>query len=90
MMMSKGYDNDNTYIKKMKLINYIIEAPDSLSAEQLLAYAYNNDLSYYILREDGYIDLFNENNYSLISIVDVGKYQVSSLKIVPEIVNTNI
>lgn len=67
MMISK-YDDDNAYSGKMKLIDYIIEAPDSLRAEKLVADAYNNGFSIYIAKYTGYIDLFNENNYSLTSI----------------------
>ena len=43
MMISK-YDDDNAYSNKMKLVDYIIEAPDSLRAEKLVADAYNNGL----------------------------------------------
>ncbi|WP_295296043.1 hypothetical protein [uncultured Brachyspira sp.] len=89
MMISK-YDDDNAYSGKMKLIDYIIEAPDSLRAEKLVADAYNNGFSRYILKNTGYIDLFNENNYSLTSVVEEGTAHVASVMIVPEIVNTNI
>ncbi|WP_297285733.1 hypothetical protein [uncultured Brachyspira sp.] len=89
MMISK-YDDDNAYSGKMKLIDYIIEAPDSLRAEKLVADAYNNGFSRYILKNTGYIDLFNENNYSLSSVVEEGTAHVASVTIVPEIVNTNI
>ncbi|KLI58579.1 hypothetical protein SZ44_11070, partial [Brachyspira hyodysenteriae] len=37
-----------------------------------------------------YIDLFNENNYSLSSIELEGTAHVAAVNIVPEIVNTNI
>ena len=89
MMISK-YDDDNAYSGKMKLIDYIIEAPDSLRAEKLVADAYNNGFSRYILKNTGYIDLFNENNYSLTSVVEEGTAHVASVMIVPEMVNTNI
>ena len=89
IMISK-YDDDNAYSNKMKLIDYIIEAPDSLRAEKLVADAYNNGFSRYILKNTGYIDLFNENNYSLTSVVEEGTAHVASVMIVPEIVNTNI
>ena len=88
MMISK-YD-DNAYSNKMKLVDYIIEAPDSLRAEKLVADAYNNGFSRYIAKYTGYIDLFNENNYSLTSVVEEGTAHVASVNIVPEILNTNI
>ncbi|ADG72484.1 lysozyme inhibitor LprI family protein [Brachyspira murdochii] len=89
MMISK-YDDDDAYSGKMKLVDYIIEAPDSLRAEKLVADAYNNGLVRYITKNTGYIDLFNENNYSLSSIELEGTAHVASVNIVPEIVNTNI
>ncbi|MDO6994541.1 hypothetical protein Q5M87_11045 [Brachyspira innocens] len=89
MMISK-YDDDDAYSGKMKLVDYIIEAPDSLRAEKLVADAYNNGFSSYITKNTGYIDLFNENNYSLSSIELEGTAHVASVNIVPEIVNTNI
>ncbi|WP_302280057.1 hypothetical protein [Brachyspira pilosicoli] len=89
MMISK-YDDDNAYSNKMKLVDYIIEAPDSLRAEKLVADAYNNGFSRYIAKNNGYIDLFNENNYSLSSIELEGTAHVAAVNIVPEIVNTNI
>ena len=89
MMISK-YDDENAYSNKMKLVDYIIEAPDSLRAEKLLADAYNNGFSRYIAKYTGYIDLFNENNYSLTSVVEEGTAHIASVTIVPEIVNTNI
>ncbi|WP_157147503.1 hypothetical protein [Brachyspira pilosicoli] len=89
MMISK-YDDDNAYSNKMKLIDYIIEAPDSLRAEKLVADAYNNGFSRYIAKNNGYIDLFNENNYSLSSIELEGTAHVAAVNIVPEILNTNI
>ncbi|WP_020004696.1 hypothetical protein [Brachyspira innocens] len=88
MMISK-YDDD-AYSGKMKLVDYIIEAPDSLRAEKLVADAYNNGFARYITKNTGYIDLFNENNYSLSSIELEGTAHVSSVMVVPEIVNTNI
>ena len=36
-MMIAKYDDDNAYSNKMKLVDYIIEAPDSLRAEKLVA-----------------------------------------------------
>ncbi|WP_157150873.1 hypothetical protein [Brachyspira sp. SAP_772] len=89
MMISK-YDDDNAYSNKMKLVDYIIETPDSLRAEKLLADAYNNGFSRYIAKYTGYIDLFNENNYSLTSVVEEGTAHIASVTIVPEMVNTNI
>ena len=89
MMISK-YDDDDAYSGKMKLVDYIIEAPDSLRAEKLVADAYNNGFARYITRNTGYIDLFNENNYSLSSIELEGTAHVASVMVVPEIVNTNI
>ncbi|ASJ22276.1 hypothetical protein BHAMNSH16_11760 [Brachyspira hampsonii] len=89
MMISK-YDDDDAYSGKMKLVDYIIEAPDSLRAEKLVADAYNNGFVRYITKNTGYIDLFNENNYSLSSIELEGTAHVASVNIVPEIVNTNI
>lgn len=89
MMISK-YDDDDAYSGKMKLVDYIIEAPDSLRAEKLVADAYNNGFARYITKNTGYIDLFNENNYSLSSIELEGTAHVASVMVVPEIVNTNI
>ncbi|MEI0549051.1 hypothetical protein R4K89_01925 [Brachyspira intermedia] len=89
-MMIAKYDDDNAYSNKMKLVDYIIEAPDSLRAEKLVADAYNNGFSRYIAKNNGYIDLFNENNYSLSSIELEGTAHIASVNIVPEIVNTNI
>ena len=89
-MMIAKYDDDNAYSNKMKLVDYIIEAPDSLRAEKLLADAYNNGFSRYIAKNNGYIDLFNENNYSLSSIELEGTAHIAAVNIVPEIVNTNI
>ncbi|QTM07898.1 hypothetical protein GQX60_03140 [Brachyspira hyodysenteriae] len=89
-MMIAKYDDDNAYSNKMKLVDYIIEAPDSLRAEKLVADAYNNGFSRYIAKNNGYIDLFNENNYSLSSIELEGTAHVAAVNIVPEIVNTNI
>ncbi|EKV57036.1 hypothetical protein A966_08354 [Brachyspira hampsonii 30446] len=88
MMISK-YDDD-AYSNKMKLVDYIIEAPDSLRAEKLVADAYNNGFARYITKNTGYIDLFNENNYSLSSIELEGTAHIASVMVVPEIVNTNI
>ena len=89
-MMIAKYDDDNAYSNKMKLVDYIIEAPDSLRAEKLVIDAYNNGFYKYIVKNTGYIDLFNENNYSLTSVVEEGTASVASLNIVPEIINTNI
>ncbi|MEI0604094.1 hypothetical protein R4K55_07705 [Brachyspira alvinipulli] len=89
-MIITSYDDDNAYSNKMKLVDYIIEAPNSLRAEKLVIDAYNNDFYRYIVKNTGYIDLFNENNYSLTSVVEEGTASVASLNIVPEIVNTNI
>ena len=89
-MMIAKYDDDNAYSNKMKLVDYIIEAPDSLRAEKLVADAYNNGFSRYIAKNNGYIDLFNENNYSLSSIELEGTAHIASVNIVPEILNTNI
>ncbi|MEI0557474.1 hypothetical protein, partial [Brachyspira intermedia] len=89
MIMSE-YDYNNDYSNKMKLVDYIIEAPDSLRAEKLVADAYNNGFSRYIVKNNGYMDLFNENNYSLSSIAFGGTAHLASVNIVPEIVNTNI
>ena len=85
-MMIAKYDDDNAYSNKMKLVDYIIEAPDSLRAEKLVA----DGFSRYIAKNNGYIDLFNENNYSLSSIELEGTAKVAAVNIVPEIVNTNI
>ena len=89
-MMIAKYDDDNAYSNKMKLVDYIIEAPDSLRAEKLVADAYNNGFSRYIAKNTGYIDLFNENNYSLSSIELEGTAHIAAVNVVPEIVNTNI
>ncbi|WP_085168698.1 hypothetical protein [Brachyspira hyodysenteriae] len=89
-MMIAKYDDDNAYSNKMKLVNYIIEAPDSLRAEKLVADAYKDNFYRYIAKNNGYIDLFNENNYSLTSIELEGTARLSSVKIAEEIGNTNI
>ncbi|WP_028331065.1 hypothetical protein [Brachyspira alvinipulli] len=89
-MMIAKYDDDNAYSNKMKLVDYIIEAPDSLRAEKLVADAYNNGFSRYIAKNNGYIDLFNENNYSLSSIELEGTAHIAAVNIVQEILNTNI
>uniref|UniRef100_UPI0012F4CEA8 hypothetical protein n=1 Tax=Brachyspira sp. SAP_772 TaxID=2608385 RepID=UPI0012F4CEA8 len=89
MMISK-YDDDNDYSDKMKLVDYIIEAPDSLRAEKLVADAYKDNFYRYIVKNNGYIDLFNENNYSLTSIEFEGTARLSSVEIAEEIGNTNI
>ncbi|MEI0479154.1 hypothetical protein [Brachyspira pulli] len=89
MMMSK-YDDDNAYSNKMKLVDYIIEAPNSLRAEKLVADAYKDNFYRYIVKDNGYIDLFNENNYSLTSIELEGTARSSSIEIAEEIGNTNI
>ncbi|MEI0619659.1 hypothetical protein R4J18_02930 [Brachyspira pilosicoli] len=89
-MIIAKYDGDNAYSNKMKLVDYIIEAPDSLRAEKLVADAYNNGFFRYIAKNNGYIDLFNENNYSLSSIELEGTAHVAAVNIVPEILNTNI
>ncbi|WPC24861.1 hypothetical protein N4239_03465 [Brachyspira hyodysenteriae] len=89
-MMIAKYDDDNAYSNKMKLVNYIIEAPDSLRAEKLVADAYKDNFYRYIVKDNGYIDLFNENNYSLTSIELEGTARLSSVKIAEEIGDTNI
>ena len=53
-MMIAKYDDDDAYSGKMKLVDYIIEAPDSLRAEKLVADAYNNGFARYITRNTGY------------------------------------
>ncbi|WP_295157353.1 hypothetical protein [uncultured Brachyspira sp.] len=89
-MMIEKYDDDNAYSNKMKLVNYIIEAPNSLRAEKLIADAYKDNFYRYISKNTGYIDLFNENNYSLTSIEYEGTARLSSLISIPEIFNENI
>ena len=89
-MMMRENDNENIYIQKMNLINYIIEAPDSLRAEKLVADAYKDNFYRYIVKDNGYMDLFNENNYSLTSIELEGTARLSSVEIAEEIDNTNI
>ena len=89
-MMIAKYDDDNAYSNKMKLVDYIIEAPDSLRAEKLVADAYKDNFYKYIVKDNGYIDLFNENNYSLTSIELEGTARSSSIEIAEEIGNTNI
>ena len=83
-------DDDNAYSNKMKLVDYIIEAPDSLRAEKLVADAYKDNFYRYIVKDNGYMDLFNENNYSLTSIELEGTARLSSVEIAEEIDNTNI
>ncbi|CRF33688.1 hypothetical protein BRSU_1602 [Brachyspira suanatina] len=89
-MMIEKYDDDNAYSNKMKLVDYIIEAPNSLRAEKLVADAYKDNFYKYIVKDNGYIDLFNENNYSLTSIELEGTARSSSIEIAEEIGNTNI
>ncbi|MEI0567749.1 hypothetical protein [Brachyspira pulli] len=89
-MMIEKYDDDNAYSNKMKLVDYIIEAPNSLRAEKLAADAYKDNFYKYIVKDNGYIDLFNENNYSLTSIELEGTARLSSIEIAEEIGNTNI
>ena len=89
-MMIAKYDDDNAYSNKMKLVDYIIEAPDSLRAEKLVADSYKDNFYRYIVKNNGYIDLFNENNYSLISIELEGTARLSSVEIAEEMCNTNI
>ena len=89
-MMIEKYDDDNAYSNKMKLVDYIIEAPNSLRAEKLAADAYKDNFYKYIVKDNGYIDLFNENNYSLTSIELEGTARLSSVEIAEEIGNTNI
>ncbi|MEI0528672.1 hypothetical protein R4J00_08490 [Brachyspira intermedia] len=89
-IMIAKYDNDNDYSNKMKLVDYIIEAHDSLRAEKLVADAYKDNFYSYIVKNNGYIDLFNENNYSLTSIELEGTVRSSSVEIAEEIGNTNI
>ncbi|WP_300370016.1 hypothetical protein [Brachyspira sp.] len=89
-MMMREYDDANVYSNKMKLVDYIIKSPNSLRAEKLVADAYNNGFYRYIVKDTGYIDLFNENNYSLTSIEYEGTARMSSLMIIEEIANTNI
>ena len=85
------YDNINeVYSNKMNLINYIIEAPEDLRAEQLIADAYNKKFLKYISKNTGYLDIYNENNYNISSIIYEGTAHMAYIEVIKDIVNTNI
>ena len=85
------YDNANEiYSNKMNLVNYIIEAPEDLRAEQLIADAFEKKFLKYISRNTGYLDVYNENNYNISSIIYEGTAHISSIGIIKDVLNTNI
>ena len=85
------HDNINeVYSNKMNLINYIIEAPEDLKAEQLIVDAYEKNFLKYIYKTAGYLDVYNENNYNLASIIYEGTAHISYIGVINDTVNTNI
>ena len=89
-IVNEGNNINEIYSNNMKLINYIVEAPLDLGAEQLIADAYQNGFLKYISKNTGYLDIYNENNYNLSSIIYEGTAHISYFAIINDIVNTNI
>ncbi|WP_300716188.1 hypothetical protein [uncultured Brachyspira sp.] len=83
MVLTKSYDDEDSYNERysnnMKLINYIIEAPDSLRAEKLIYDAYKYGFLDIISKDYGYLDVHNENNYSLSEVFYSGSAYSSSI-----------
>ena len=85
------HENINeVYSNKMNLINYIIDSPEDLKVEQLIADAYEKKFLKYISKDSGYLDIYNENNYNISSIIYEGTAHISYIGVVKDIVNTNI
>ncbi|WP_295155106.1 hypothetical protein [uncultured Brachyspira sp.] len=89
-IVNEGNNINEIYSNSMKLINYIIEAPSNLGAEQLIADAYQNGFLKYISKSTGYLDIYNENNYNLSSILYDSDAHKSYFAVIRDIVNTNI
>ena len=89
-IVGEGNNINNIYSNKMKLINYIIEAPSDLGVEKLVADAYENGFLSDISRDTGYLDIYNENNYNLSSVIYNNTSNISYFTVARDIVNTNI
>ncbi|ASJ20350.1 hypothetical protein [Brachyspira hampsonii] len=89
-IVGEGNNVNNIYSNKMKLINYIIEAPSDLGAEKLIADAYENGFLSDISKDTGYLDIYNENNYNLSSVIYNNTSNISYFTSAKDIVNTNI
>ncbi|OEJ13577.1 hypothetical protein BFL38_02170 [Brachyspira hampsonii] len=89
-IVGEGNNVNNIYSNKMKLINYIIEAPSDLGAEKLIADAYENGFLSDISKDTGYLDIYNENNYNLSSVIYNNTSNISYFTLAKDIVNTNI
>ena len=93
MMIGIVEDNNalgKIYSNKMNMINYIIYAPEDLRVEKLIADAYDLGFLNYISKNSGYLDIYNENNYNLSSIIYEGEEHLAYIVSVKDIVNTNI
>lgn len=89
-IVSEANNINKVYSNKMQFINYIIEAPTDLGVEKLVADAYQNGFLNDISKTSGYLDIYNENNYNLSSIVYEGTANIAYFYVVEDIVNTNI
>lgn len=89
-IIGEGNNINNVYSNKMRLINYIIDAPKDLTAEKLIADAYENNFLKDISKNTGYLDIYNENNYNLSSIRYESAAQIYYFAVIKDIVNTNI
>ena len=90
-IVSEANNINKVYSNKMRFINYIIEAPKDLAVEKLVADAYQNGFLNDISKTSGYLDIYNENNYNLSSIVYEGtNNNLAYFYIVEDKVNTNI
>lgn len=89
-IVAEGNNVNNIYSNKMKLINYIIEAPSDLGVEKLIADAYENGFLTDISKNTGYLDIYNENNYNLSSVIYNNTSNISYFTVSKDIVNTNI
>ncbi|CRF32738.1 hypothetical protein BRSU_0993 [Brachyspira suanatina] len=89
-IVAEGNNINNIYSNKMKLINYIIEAPNDLGVEKLIADAYENGFLNDISKNTGYLDIYNENNYNLSSVIYNNTSNISYFTVAKDIVNTNI
>ncbi|OEJ20075.1 hypothetical protein A9495_02420 [Brachyspira hampsonii] len=89
-IVGEGNNVNNIYSNKMKLINYIIEVPSDLGAEKLIADAYENGFLSDISKDTGYLDIYNENNYNLASVIYNNTSNISYFTLAKDIVNTNI
>lgn len=89
-IVAEGNNVNNIYSNKMKLINYIIEAPSDLGVEKLIADVYENGFLTDISKNTGYLDIYNENNYNLSSVIYNNTSNISYFTVSKDIVNTNI